>query len=163
MPFQLMLGSDERRHLAASEGSWSVSEWLLSYGADINALDRFKRTPLEVCRNAAPSLWFPLFACCIKTPSRNGAHVSAKHVAQTLQQEMRKYSCQHAAAIHPEATGCTFNFFILIHGASKSGTLQDAVRGEYHDLAKLIINKGGLIWTDNKVIVQMLSGVSVQS
>lgn len=62
--------SDKCRHLAASEGSWSVSEWLLSYGADINALDRFKRTPLEVCRNAAPSFWPPSFACSINTPSK---------------------------------------------------------------------------------------------
>ena len=36
------------RHLAASEGCYSISEWLLSQGANINAVDRFKRTPLEV-------------------------------------------------------------------------------------------------------------------
>ena len=36
------------RHLAASEGSYKVTEWLLSEQADINSLDRFKRTPLEV-------------------------------------------------------------------------------------------------------------------
>ena len=35
------------RHLAASEGSYKVTEWLLSEKADINSLDRFKRTPLE--------------------------------------------------------------------------------------------------------------------
>ncbi len=29
--------------------------------------------------------------------------------------------------------------------------LQDAVRGEYHDLAKLMMDMGGLIWTENKV------------
>ena len=34
-------------HLAASEGSWGVTEWLLSRGSPVNALDRFKRTPLE--------------------------------------------------------------------------------------------------------------------
>ncbi|KAL4856575.1 SUMO-activating enzyme subunit 2 [Chlorella vulgaris] len=34
-------------HLAASEGAYQVSEWLLSQGVDINSLDRFKRTPLE--------------------------------------------------------------------------------------------------------------------
>ena len=28
-----------------------MTEWLLSHGADINALDRFKRTPLEVLRS----------------------------------------------------------------------------------------------------------------
>jgi Ankyrin repeat len=38
------------RHLASSEGSWSVAEWLLDNGSNINALDRFKRTPLEVSR-----------------------------------------------------------------------------------------------------------------
>lgn len=42
-------------HLAASEGSYKVAEWLLEQKADVNALDRFKRTPLEVC---APPL------CC---------------------------------------------------------------------------------------------------
>ena len=36
------------RHLAASEGSYKVTEWLLSEKADINSLDRFRRTPLEV-------------------------------------------------------------------------------------------------------------------
>ena len=37
------------RHLASSEGSYKVSEWLLcEEGADVNALDRFQRTPLEV-------------------------------------------------------------------------------------------------------------------
>ena len=36
------------RHLAASEGSYAVCEWLLNSGARIDALDRFKHTPLEV-------------------------------------------------------------------------------------------------------------------
>lgn len=40
-------------HLAASEGSYKVAEWLLEHTADVNALDRFKRTPLEVCAPAA--------------------------------------------------------------------------------------------------------------
>ena len=39
------------RHLAASEGSFAVCEWLVRAGARIDALDRFKRTPLEVCSN----------------------------------------------------------------------------------------------------------------
>ena len=37
------------RHLAASEGCYKVTEWLIDLGSDVNALDRFKRTPLEVC------------------------------------------------------------------------------------------------------------------
>lgn len=37
------------RHLAASEGCYKVTEWLIELGSDVNALDRFKRTPLEVC------------------------------------------------------------------------------------------------------------------
>ena len=36
------------RHLAASEGCYKVTEWLIAEGSDVNALDRFKRTPLEV-------------------------------------------------------------------------------------------------------------------
>ncbi len=36
------------RHLAASEGAYQVTEWLLAQRVDINSLDRFKRTPLEV-------------------------------------------------------------------------------------------------------------------
>lgn len=36
------------RHLAASENSFAVAEWLLQNGARVNSLDRFKRTPLEV-------------------------------------------------------------------------------------------------------------------
>ncbi|KDD75764.1 protein kinase [Helicosporidium sp. ATCC 50920] len=34
-------------HLAASEGAYKVTEWLLSQGVDVNCLDRFNRTPLE--------------------------------------------------------------------------------------------------------------------
>ena len=34
-------------HLAASDGAFKVTEWLISEGANVNALDRFKRTPLE--------------------------------------------------------------------------------------------------------------------
>ena len=34
-------------HLAASEGCYKVTEWLLEQGADVNAIDRFRRTPLE--------------------------------------------------------------------------------------------------------------------
>lgn len=34
-------------HLAASEGCYKVTEWLLSQGASVNAVDRFRRTPLE--------------------------------------------------------------------------------------------------------------------
>ena len=36
------------RHLAASEGAYQVTEWLLTHHVDVNALDRFRRTPLEV-------------------------------------------------------------------------------------------------------------------
>ena len=38
------------RHLAAAEGCYSVVEWLLTEGKCLpNPIDRFKRTPLEVC------------------------------------------------------------------------------------------------------------------
>ncbi len=43
-----------RRHLAASEGCYKVTEWLLEQGSDVNVLDRFKRTPLEV-RTVSPA------------------------------------------------------------------------------------------------------------
>ena len=33
--------------MAASEGAYKVTEWLLGQAVDVNALDRFKRTPLE--------------------------------------------------------------------------------------------------------------------
>lgn len=63
-------GSPLFRHLAASEGSYKVTEWLLSEKADINSLDRFKRTPLEV----RPSLDMLLV-------SRQGASQSNAHAA----------------------------------------------------------------------------------
>lgn len=34
-------------HLAAAEGCYQILEWLMESGADVNQLDRFKRTPLE--------------------------------------------------------------------------------------------------------------------
>ena len=39
------------RHLAAAEGCHSVAVWLLSQAANVNAIDRFNRTPLEVRHN----------------------------------------------------------------------------------------------------------------
>jgi hypothetical protein len=33
-------------HLAASEGAFVMTEWLLSQDVDVNAVDRFGRTPL---------------------------------------------------------------------------------------------------------------------
>jgi hypothetical protein len=43
-----------RRHLAASEGCYKVTEWLLEQGSDVNVLDRFKRTPLEARATTLP-------------------------------------------------------------------------------------------------------------
>lgn len=40
------------RHLAAAEGCYSVAAWLISLGAQVNLVDRFKRTPLEVWKGA---------------------------------------------------------------------------------------------------------------
>lgn len=34
-------------HLAAAEGHLPVVQWLLSKKANVNSIDRFKRTPLE--------------------------------------------------------------------------------------------------------------------
>ncbi|PNW74839.1 hypothetical protein CHLRE_12g507750v5 [Chlamydomonas reinhardtii] len=34
-------------HLSAAEGAFSVVLWLLDHGAEVNPIDRFKRTPLE--------------------------------------------------------------------------------------------------------------------
>ena len=62
--------ADACRHLAASEGCYKVSEWLLEQGSDVNVLDRFKRTPLEVRRGRRaatdmpclmPGLWSALW------------------------------------------------------------------------------------------------------
>lgn len=36
-----------RRHVSAAEGAYSVVEWLVMEGADVNAIDRHGRTPLE--------------------------------------------------------------------------------------------------------------------
>ncbi len=46
-----------RRHLAASEGCYKVTEWLIELGSDVNALDRFKRTPLEVSHPPFHLFW----------------------------------------------------------------------------------------------------------
>eukprot|EP01023_Acetabularia_acetabulum_P006292 TRINITY_DN12628_c1_g1_i3.p1 TRINITY_DN12628_c1_g1~~TRINITY_DN12628_c1_g1_i3.p1 ORF type:complete len:361 (+),score=47.93 TRINITY_DN12628_c1_g1_i3:31-1083(+) len=34
-------------HIACAEGAFSTAQWLMDKGASVNALDRFKRTPLE--------------------------------------------------------------------------------------------------------------------
>eukprot|EP00192_Tetraselmis_astigmatica_P011618 CAMPEP_0117674136 /NCGR_PEP_ID=MMETSP0804-20121206/14867_1 /TAXON_ID=1074897 /ORGANISM="Tetraselmis astigmatica, Strain CCMP880" /LENGTH=365 /DNA_ID=CAMNT_0005482965 /DNA_START=424 /DNA_END=1518 /DNA_ORIENTATION=+ len=44
-------------HLAACEGACAVTEWLIESGADINAIDRFNRTPLdEAVRSNRPEI-----------------------------------------------------------------------------------------------------------
>jgi ankyrin repeat protein len=35
------------RHLASSEGCFSVVDWLIKSKADVNVIDRFNHTPLE--------------------------------------------------------------------------------------------------------------------
>ena len=45
------------RHLSAAEGCYSVVAWLLSKGVDVNPIDRFKRTPLEVGHGSAWGTW----------------------------------------------------------------------------------------------------------
>lgn len=42
------LGAPLCRHIAAAEGAYTVCKWLIESDADINAMDRFQRTPLEV-------------------------------------------------------------------------------------------------------------------
>lgn len=88
------------RHLAASEGSYKVTEWLLSEQADINSLDRFKRTPLEVYSA------FMLLECC------------------SFKSEL----------------------------VCSNGSMQDAVRGDFNELSKLLIDHGGKVWTDGQVM-----------
>ena len=48
------------RHLSAAEGCYSVVAWLLSKGVDVNPIDRFKRTPLEVCCGVRMGAWLNL-------------------------------------------------------------------------------------------------------
>lgn len=43
-------------HLAASEGAYGVTEWLLAQNVNVNALDRFNRTPLEDAMRGEHSL-----------------------------------------------------------------------------------------------------------
>ena len=93
------LATFSSRHLAASEGSYKVTEWLLSEKADINALDRFKRTPLEV----------------------SFALVSQPHTSRVL------------------------------HDISVCVVRQDAVRGEFNELSKLLIDHGGKMYQDGQV------------
>ena len=36
------------RHIASAEGAFSVVQWLLEEGVDVNCIDRHNKTPLEV-------------------------------------------------------------------------------------------------------------------
>lgn len=104
------------RHLAASEGSYKVTEWLLSEQADINSLDRFKRTPLEV---------FLLPLCLLK---------------------------HHFAACTIVILYILSSYYSLIlHLVLTAGVSQDAVRGDFNELSKLLIDHGGKVWSDGKV------------
>ena len=73
------------RHLAASEGCYKVTEWLIELGSDVNALDRFKRTPLEVCD---PPRWF---LCCAGDKSQ---------ALPDWQPTRRDFNCSAPACAH---------------------------------------------------------------
>lgn len=149
------------RHLAASEGSWSVAEWLLENGADINVVDRFKRTPLEVRSNVvqcgqdgqdteriAPWDLTICSACQHASEARN------RHVRRAI----GIYSMRCRAPSGPSA-GCGAIWsndccvvYTSLHGKTAiNADLQDAVRGDFNDLAKLLIDKGALVYADDKV------------
>ena len=54
------------RHLAASTGSYKVTEWLLAQGAPVNPVDRFRSTPLEARAPVTSSVANPpLLNLCI--------------------------------------------------------------------------------------------------
>lgn len=96
------------RHLASSEGAYQVTEWLLTQQVDVNTLDRFKRTPLEVrCAGVA-------WRRSLGRPALGGSGCSC--AALTLLLLLLRCLC------------CP---------------LQDAVRGEFREVAKLLSDNGG--------------------
>ena len=70
------------RHLAAAEGCYSVVEWLLTEGKCIpNPVDRFKRTPLEVCCTAVKQCAAPVLI----RPHHDSSLLPAPHAAEHSQ------------------------------------------------------------------------------
>lgn len=60
------------RHIAAAEGAYTVCKWLIESDADINAMDRFQRTPLEVrclfCQSCTAVSVSTLYGCVLSAP-----------------------------------------------------------------------------------------------
>ena len=78
------------RHLAASEGCYKVTEWLIELGSDVNALDRFKRTPLEVSYVPFIPFWQKLPAA--ETPANNFANYAANKLSALTCDHQQCYS-----------------------------------------------------------------------
>lgn len=95
-----------RSHLAASEGCFRVVHWLIEQGADVNVIDRFKHTPLEV---PPPPSRVSGFAALFTT--------SSFPYTQSL-----SLSC-----------------------------LQDAITGDHGEVAKLLMQAGGMVMHNGRV------------
>jgi hypothetical protein len=53
------------RHLSSGSASHAVTEWLIEEGVDVNAVDKFHRTPLEVGTRLSPNrIELSLFPLC---------------------------------------------------------------------------------------------------
>lgn len=134
------------RHLASSEGAYQVTEWLLTQGVDVNALDRFKRTPLEVRARH--------FCCHFGTPSAHMCGMdrltSEQRCRCALPRRCAAQCSSHHASIHHAGWVCHV-------------MLQDAVRGEFREVAKLLSDNGGRIHEDGGLVRMSMASCGVPS
>ncbi len=71
------------RHLASAEGCYSAVAWLLAQGVDVNAIDRFKRTPLEVRSDH-------VFATSQPCSTRQGHYLQEPHRPLSVDSDRRR-------------------------------------------------------------------------
>ena len=145
------------RHLAASEGCYKVTEWLIELGSDVNALDRFKRTPLEVMACFRP----PLNTCWFSSPRRRQLASDIMHPKEMVKWANPLWTLlARSVPAWPSPSAADSwgllhmsDYPKLMHGLFLCWIycLQDAVRGEYVEETKLLLDRGGKIYENGKV------------
>lgn len=129
-----------RRHLAAAEGQFNAVEWLVTRKhCNPSPVDRFGRTPLEVC--GASPCWLLLHECC--STAQRGT------IGAVLDPSLQAMEAMQAST-HHNVLGIT-SWLGLNHLVSDvlvcvRALAQCAFIGKYLDIQKLLFSAGAKVY-----------------